>query len=811
MDRSKVEDIFRLSEAQETLLLHSVHGRGEDTGLLQLRATIVGPLDLDRFRRAWHVTIARHPMLRASVHWEGLKHPVQVIARTATIGVEEQDVSGASEAERLLHAERLLVEDRQRGLDLGTGPVMRVTVVRHAAQSHELLWTCHHLLLDGWSGAIVLHEVLEQYRGLRGLEAQLSSPGSFREYVAWARAQDGAAAEHFWRARLVDDGQSHVAHGSLPALSREVTHRASEVVTMPIGPVETWARTHGLTVGSVVFGCWALLVHIRSGTRRPIFGATLSGRSADIERFGSVVGMFANTVPLQLAIDPALSPSAWLRLVFEHQQEAQQFEHVPLGRILTWAALSSRPLPFDSLVVHANYPHHDLGIDRDATAEADDIRLTDFRGAVTSAFPVTLVAKREREFVFELLFDPARLHAGEASRVLTRFSSLLSAVLSPSCATVGDVLNAAAADVNAPVQATAVESTNTPPPVAEERPYVPAANAIEAQLMRIFDDLIDVDQVSREDNFFELGGDSLLVPLLIDRIEADFGVALPLGVIFEAPTVRALAAAVTSRQAHPSWRSLVGIREHGGRTPLYLVHGLGGEIDHFYHVARYLHPEQPVYALQPPPAEHTALEHIAEHYVREIRRTHPAGPYLIGGYCLGGCIAFEMARQLLDGGERVPLLMIIDSASPGTQPREPSAPPLLSRVRRLASSPPAEVLGKVKQRIRHGFSQLRARFVERVDPDALPRASVPTAFYDLATRHVNALRAYRPRPVGADAWLLRSADDRFAPDMGWRPLIQGQLTIETIPGYHHEVLKYPHVPYVARTITAALDTVAHRP
>ena len=388
-------------------------------------------------------------------------------------------------------------------------------------------------------------------------------------------------------------------------------------VSIAADPVEAWARTHGVTVSCVIFGCWALLLHVRTGTERPVFGATFSGRSVDVERFGAVVGMFANTVPLQVAVEPALPVPVWFRRVFAHQQEAQQFEHAPLGRTLSWAGISSRPPLFDSLIVHTNYPHHDLGGEQPAGAEWD-IRLTEFRGAVTSTFPVTLVVKPEQELILELLYAPARLTCGAADRILHEFRSLVERVVSAGRATVADVLPTLGAEPHVPVQATPAGLPDRLREVANEHPCEPAGDAVEAQLMRIFDDLIDVRQIGRDDNFFELGGDSLLVPLLIDRIEGDFGVTLPLGVIFEAPTVRALAAAVTAGNPNSSWQSLVAIREHGCRPPLYLVHGLGGEIDHFYNLVRYLHPEQPVYALQPPPAEQTALEQIAEHYVREI-------------------------------------------------------------------------------------------------------------------------------------------------------------------------------------------------
>jgi thioesterase domain-containing protein/acyl carrier protein len=333
----------------------------------------------------------------------------------------------------------------------------------------------------------------------------------------------------------------------------------------------------------------------------------------------------------------------------------------------------------------------------------------------------------------------------------------------------------------------------------------PPADAVEAQMMRIFSDLIDVAEVGREDSFFELGGDSLLLPRLIDRIEGDFGVTFSLGVVFEAPTVRSLAVAVQARKSTSSWRSLVPIRAGGCRPPLYLVHGLGGEISYFYNFVPHLHPEQPVYALQPPADAYTALEPIAAHYIREIRLRQPTGPYRLGGYCLGGWIAFEMAHQLVEAGESVPLLMIIDSAVPGTRPLTPL---LANRIRRLASSTPAEVLEKVKRRLKRASAPFeRAREVPN-DPNMLRWDSVPRAFHAVATRHYNALRDYTPRPLDTDVWLFRGEDDRFRRDLGWTPLVRGRLTIEMIPGDHANLLKDPYLPQAARKIGAVLDTIA---
>ena len=161
----------------------------------------------------------------------------------------------------------------------------------------------------------------------------------------------------------------------------------------------------------------------------------------------------------------------------------------------------------------------------------------------------------------------------------------------------------------------------------EARPTRDAQHAttskIERQLMLIWSDLLDVLEIGRDDNFFELGGHSLLLPRLVDRIQRDFGFALPLGTVFQAPTVRALAEIIHSSSPTQAWRSLVGIRETGRRPPLYLVHGLGGEIGYFYNLAGYLNPDQPVFGLQAPMEPFSQLEAMAAQYLAEVRR-HPA-------------------------------------------------------------------------------------------------------------------------------------------------------------------------------------------
>jgi thioesterase domain-containing protein len=324
-------------------------------------------------------------------------------------------------------------------------------------------------------------------------------------------------------------------------------------------------------------------------------------------------------------------------------------------------------------------------------------------------------------------------------------------------------------------------------------------NPVEAQLIRIWDDLMDL-RVGRDDNFFELGGHSLLVPRLIDRVQRDFGVALPIGTVFETPTIKGLAEIIQSGNRKQTWRSLVAIRERGVRPPLYMVHGLGGEISYFYNLAEYLDREQPVFGLQAPVEPFGEIEAMASHYLEEIRGHQPHGPYRLGGYCMGGSVAFEMARQLVEAGESVSLLAVIDTVMPAPHS-------FTRRLKRFASKSPREMLAMLRSRART-LATRRKQDPTSAPDDFLSAYGAPRAFYDTAVKHFRAQSIFRPRPYKGDMWLFRSEHNAFDQDLGWRPFVQGTIQIRPIPGRHSEVLKEPNLKETARQLSAVLDAMA---
>ena len=186
------------------------------------------------------------------------------------------------------------------------------------------------------------------------------------------------------------------------------------------------------------------------------------------------------------------------------------------------------------------------------------------------------------------------------------------------------------------------------------------------QLMSIWKELLGIDSVAPDQNYFDLGGDSSLAVHLFAQIERVFNVKLPLATLFEAPTIEELARILRREARSSGWSPLVAIQAAGSRPPFFCVHGAGGNVLIYRDLARRLGSDQPFYGLQAPGLDGSCpplarVEDMAALYAKEIRRVQPSGPYFLGGYCLGGTIAFEIARQIQAQGERVALLAMFDT------------------------------------------------------------------------------------------------------------------------------------------------------
>ncbi|ONI80244.1 hypothetical protein ALI22I_43490 [Saccharothrix sp. ALI-22-I] len=428
-DGRDVEDVYPLTPMQAGMVFHGLVDRDTSGAYFnQVHFRLSGVTDPRVLGEAWQRVVDRNPVLRCEIAWESLPEPLQLVRHHVTLPVAHLDWTGLDDAGREEELRRFLERDRAAGLDLGTAPLMRVAIAALSHDEVQVVWTFHHVLLDGWTAAQLFTEVCEHHAAItRGGSGPATARRPFRDYVDWLALQDGTTAERYWRRVLGGFDEPT----PLPYDRRPVeAHRAAsggtvrfDLTAQQTERLRTAAQRNGLTVNTVVQGAWALLLARYSGTSDVVFGTTVSGRPADLAGVEQMVGMFINTVPTRIAVDRDRDQLSWLRELQTDQAEARRFEHVPLSKLRAWSDLPGGSNLFDSILVFENYP-----FDEDAMA-AHGLRLHDVRADEPTNYALTVVVSPGPQLVVELDHDPALFDATTVERLGRHLRALLEEVL----------------------------------------------------------------------------------------------------------------------------------------------------------------------------------------------------------------------------------------------------------------------------------------------------------------------------------------------------------------------------------------------
>ena len=430
----QIEDVYPMVPMQQSLLSETLRAPGTGMYVEQTRLTLHGPLDVDAFRAAWAGTVARHAALRTGFVWQRQRRPLQVVRADAPFRLAELDWTGSGPGEAAAREAHLAEEDRRQGFDLHRAPLMRLVLIRLGDGLHRLLWSHHHIVLDGWSVGLVLNEVEDRYRAAcAGAAYRVEPVRPYRDYVAWVtdRAERGDGEdEEFWRRTLAGHEPvrwppphpvepAHAAAGGTGAAT------ADDAVQAVLGAADgdrlrrmlTGCR---LTLSTAVHAAWGLLLARYTGRQDVVFGVTTAARPDDLPGAARMVGLFVNTIPLRLHLGTADRLVDVLTEVQAATGAALRHQHVSSSDVAAWSGLRAGEPLFESVVVVQNATHGDSLWSRFASLEVSDV---DF--FVRTGFPVMVMVLPGPTVTIRLIHDPSRLDAHDAARILEHLCTLL--------------------------------------------------------------------------------------------------------------------------------------------------------------------------------------------------------------------------------------------------------------------------------------------------------------------------------------------------------------------------------------------------
>jgi amino acid adenylation domain-containing protein len=439
MSNVDLEDIYELSPLQQGMLFQQLLAPATDAYINQIGIDVDGSLDPEAVRQALRCVTGRHAMLRTSFVWEGVEQPYQVVHRSVAPSFARLDLGSVEEPERAARFEAWRQADRRAGFDLREAPLLRLTMIAIGPQRHRLVWTCHHIVLEGLSFSIVLGEFWRVLAGiLHGAIPDLPQPTPYSRYIEWLRTRDRWQAERYWRKALKG---IRTPTRPLPERDPDAPRAAAAEVQdsrkvllsrQCLAGLRSLGRTHRLTLNTLIQGAVAIVASCRSGEREVVFGEVVSGRPADLPDAHAIVGMFVNALPARIEVQGKASLAAWLEAMQQQRVEMREYSWCAQADVQAWSEVPRGQPLFELLYVFENVYYDPTAADVGAVG---GMSLDKFSVWKSSDQPLTIdVFSGHDPLELVAFFDPRRYAAADVERLLDQLNVLLERfVATPDC------------------------------------------------------------------------------------------------------------------------------------------------------------------------------------------------------------------------------------------------------------------------------------------------------------------------------------------------------------------------------------------
>jgi bacitracin synthase 3 len=416
ISKANVKNIYPLTPLQEGILFHALYGAGS-AYFEQLCYRISGRLDPGLFEKAWEELVRRHDVLRTIFVHKDVPRPLQIVLKQWRIDFTFIDLKGEVRGEAEARLAGLKEQDRARPFNLGRDPLTRVTVVSLADNEAEVIWSHHHIILDGWSVGILQGELLEIYRALvQGVAHTLPEPSPFSGYLTWIGKQDQEGSRLFWRDYLEGFSQA-TSIPRLPLCRAVQAGRENLFFRLDhtrSAALAALAAAHGVTLNVLLQALWGILLCRCNGVDEALFAATVSGRPDDLRGIEGMVGLFINAVPVRIRLGEADDLHGLLQMVQADTLASSRHHWCSLADIQAGTPLKQALL--DHILIFENYPLDERTVDPGNSAERS---FAIVRGEMreNTNYPFELAIVPGSEIEFRLGFDPTVYEEEQIERV----------------------------------------------------------------------------------------------------------------------------------------------------------------------------------------------------------------------------------------------------------------------------------------------------------------------------------------------------------------------------------------------------------
>lgn len=395
----------------------------------QLSCQLTGTLNYEVFEEAWRTVVKRHDVLRTAFVWEGLDKLLQVVQKEVEFGIDIYNFEEFSESERQQKLSEFLIADKSRGIEFSKAPLMRISLIKTVENKCFMVWSHHHILLDGWSLTTLLKEIFAIYEAkIHGFDLQLPNPQPYRDYIKWINAQNTEKAKEYWEHKL-----GEITHPSRLAVQKNIAVIDDQIQTFVeiqkvleaevTNRIKLFGKENRLTLNTLTQGAWAYLLSRYSGEEKVVFGVTINGRPTEIANAENMVGLFINTLPICIEVKPQIKTRGWLAEIQKQQGELEQYSYSSLSDIQGWSKIPRGTPLFETILVFENFPFTDTAKSANLGIKVENANLNE-----QTNYPVTAVAVPGERMTLLLSYNSSQFDQETAERLLENWVSVLSSI-----------------------------------------------------------------------------------------------------------------------------------------------------------------------------------------------------------------------------------------------------------------------------------------------------------------------------------------------------------------------------------------------
>lgn len=780
--KKDIASIYPLNQAQQSLLFHSLSS-SKDQGFLNVQCDITGPINLTKFEEAWGFMVARHAVLRTTVHWKNLEKPLQVVHKKKSINLTLLDWSNENESHQDKNWVVLTHKNITDGVNFSKGALLDVKLIKFEDKKFRLLWANHHLLLDGWSSNIILKELFSCYEALvQNHEVKFEVLPSYKSYLKWLDAKEEATAKVFWSNYFKEFTGSRSFDNHNKIEQDDYVKLNGEFNSIETKTLKDYATENRLSLNTILQGIWSLTLCRFFNITDSVHGTTVSGRTIDFPNMEQLTGMFSKVHPVRNTLGDFKEPiSKWFAENQKQQLAASAFEYLDIDEISSYVEKKVKKPLFDSLLIFENYPVV-------ASNEAS-VTISNFKSGITSTYPVSMVLIPGDSLKLILIVSTSILEYEKVSAwLLDNFLEILSLVISNRITDFSEINTQIPTFQRKEMSIDVVEEV-------ENHSITKPRNEVEEALAQIWQDIFNIDEIGIHDNFFKLGGKSLLAVKLFVAINNRMGTKLYPTTLLEHPTIARLAKLFGEDHETNAYTYLVPIKTKGEKTPVFCIHGGGAQVYFFNPLANALPEDRPVYALQPAgdfeeAKLHKSIAEMAKDYADEIRMVQPNGPYNLLVYCFSTAVGIEIA-SILKADNQETKMVIVDSLIDQEDFSSPDRIKLrmLGFLSRIIKNPLRAIKLSYKNHLPAFITSKRIQYFGNESEKKLE--IVKQNLIDIYNAY-----EWKQKFPGAISLLLTNKSDSKIINMyidNWQKMSIKQIKTIPIEGEHHELFTEPRV------------------